>query len=178
MPDKYLSADELSKRLKEIKLLALDVDGVLTDDCIYFGPDGFEMKKFNISDGFFIVLAMRSGLEIAVVSGRPSAATTTRMKDLGVKHIMQKMQDKRKQIAPLLKKLGVELNQVAFMGNEILDIPLAREVGLSLAVADAATELKEVVHYITRAEGGQGAVREILRAYFKGHNFDPMDYIV
>jgi 3-deoxy-D-manno-octulosonate 8-phosphate phosphatase (KDO 8-P phosphatase) len=178
MPEQHISFDELAGRLKGIKLLALDVDGVLTDDFIYFGPNDFEMKKFNISDGFYIVLAMRSGLEIAVVSGRPSAATTTRMKDLKVKYVLQKMQDKREQIAPLLKKLGVELNQVAFMGNEILDIPLAREVGLSIAVADAASELKKIVHYVTEAKGGKGAVREVLKAYFIGNNFDPMEYIV
>jgi len=78
---KHLTFDELAERFKKIKLFAMDVDGVLTDDHIFFGPDGFEMKKFNISDGFYIVLAMRAGLEIAVVSGRRSEATTTRMKD-------------------------------------------------------------------------------------------------
>jgi len=76
---KSITFEQLTERFKDIKLLALDVDGVLTDDNIYFGPDGLELKKFSISDGFYIVLALRSGLEIAVVSGRPSAATTTRM---------------------------------------------------------------------------------------------------
>jgi len=142
---KHLTYDELKTRFKEIRLFAMDVDGVLTDDNIFFGPDGFEMKKFNISDGFFIVLAMRAGLEVAVVSGRKSEATTTRMKDLGVKHVLQQMLDKRKQIAPLLEQLGIEHSQVAFIGNEILDIGLAREVGLSIAVADSAPELIETV---------------------------------
>nr|MBN2278611.1 HAD-IIIA family hydrolase [candidate division Zixibacteria bacterium] len=175
---KHITLNELARRFKNIRLLALDVDGVLTDDHIYFGPDGWEMKKFNISDGFFMVLAMRSGLEIAVVSGRVSKATTTRMKDLGVKYILQKMQDKRKQIKPLLKKLNISLDQVAFMGNEILDIGLAQESGLSMAVADAAGELKEVVDYVTDARGGEGAVREILKAYFKGMRLDPASYVV
>lgn len=175
---KHISIEELSGRLKKIKLLALDVDGVLTDDFIYFGADGFEMKKFNISDGFFIVLAMRAGLEVAVVSGRPSAATTTRMKDLGVKYILQEMKDKREQIAPLLKKLNITLEQTAFVGNEILDIPLAREVGLSIAVADAASELKETVDYVTIAKGGCGAVREILKIYFNGNGIDPANLII
>jgi len=91
---KHLTFDELAERFKKIKLFAMDVDGV----------DGFEMKKFNISDGFYIVLAMRAGLEIAVVSGRRSEATTTRMKDLGVKHVLQQMLDKRKQITPLIEE--------------------------------------------------------------------------
>ena len=174
---KHLSHRQLADRFKDIKLLALDVDGVLTDDHIFFGPDGFEMKKFHISDGFYIVLAMRAGLEIAIVSGRPSKATTTRMKDLGVKYVLQQMVEKRKQIRPLLKKLKLELHQVAFVGNEILDIGLAEEVGLSIAVADSAPELIETVDYVTKAKGGYGAVREIISAYFKGRKLDPMTFL-
>ncbi len=175
---KSITYEQLAEKFRDIKLLALDVDGVLTDDYIYFGPDGFEMKKFNVSDGFFIVLAMRSGLEIAVISGRPSAATTTRMKDLGVKYILQEMLDKRKQIKPLLQKLGLPLEQVAFLGNEILDIGLANEVGLSMAVNDSAPELKNAVDYVTDANGGAGAVREVIKAYFKGIGVDPATLLV
>ncbi len=140
--NKYLTQKELAERFKSIRLLALDVDGVLTDDHIFFGSDGFELKQFNISDGFFIVLAIRSGLEIAVISGRPSKSTSSRMKDLGVKHVLQEMKDKRKQILPLLEQLKINHSQVAFVGNEILDMGLAKEVGLSIAVADACDELK------------------------------------
>ena len=175
---KYLTIRDLARRLKNVKLLALDVDGVLTDDNIYFGPDGFEMKRFNISDGFFIALAIKSGLEVAVVSGRPSEATMTRMKDLGIKHVLQDRVDKRKQIIPLLEELGIDHSQVAFVGNELLDIGLAREVGLSIAVADSAEELKETVDYVTTAKGGCGAVREIIGAYFKGNDLDPASYII
>jgi len=175
---KKITYRQLSQRFKNIKLLALDVDGVLTDDKIYFGADGFELKKFSINDGFYIVLALRSGLEIAVVSGRPSPATITRMKDLGVKHILQKKFDKRKQIKPLLKKLKLSLDQVAFVGNEILDIGLAKEVGLSIAVKDSARELIEVVDYVTTQKGGEGAVREVIKAYFKGLNIDPTEHLV
>jgi len=171
---KHLTFDELAERFKKIKLFAMDVDGVLTDDHIFFGPDGFEMKKFNISDGFYIVLAMRAGLEIAVVSGRRSEATTTRMKDLGVKHVLQQMLDKRKQITPLIE----EHSEVAFIGNEILDIGLAREVGLSIAVADSAPELLDEVDYVTEARGGQGAVREVIKAYFSGNGIDPASHII
>ena len=177
MSKKHINFDELAERFKTIKLLALDVDGVLTDDHIFFGPDGFEMKKFHISDGFYIVLAQRTGLKIAVVSGRYSAATTTRMKDLKVKYILQEMREKCEQIKPLLEELKLEHSQVAFVGNEILDIKLAKKVGLSIAVADAAEELKDVVDYITEAKGGFGAVREILKAYFKGKNLDPMSVL-
>ncbi len=170
---KHLTRRQLVKRFEPIKLLALDVDGVLTDDHIYFGPDGFEMKKFHISDGFYMVMAMRLGLEIAVISGRPSKATTTRMKDLGIKHVLQDRMDKREQIKPLLKKLKLTLDQVAFVGNELLDIGLARQVGLSIAVRDAAPELIELVDFVTEAKGGSGAVCEILAVYFESRHIVP-----
>ena len=173
-----LSRDQFIDRLKNIKLLALDVDGVLTDDSIYFGPDGFELKRFNISDGLFMVLAMRTGLELAVVSGRYSPATDTRMKDLGVKHVLQAMKDKTAQIEPLLQQLGLRYEDVAFIGNEILDVKLARKVALSVAVADAAAELKQVVAYVTEKKGGQGAVREVLECYFEATDKDPKAFLV
>jgi 3-deoxy-D-manno-octulosonate 8-phosphate phosphatase (KDO 8-P phosphatase) len=173
-----LTKDQLHARLKTIKLLALDVDGVLTDDSIYFGPDGFEMKKFNISDGFFIVLAMRAGLEIAIVSGRYSPATDTRMKDLGVKHVMQAMKSKIVQIQPLLKELDLDFDDIAFVGNELLDIPLARKAGLGIAVADSCEELLDVADYVTEHKGGCGAVREILEDYFAANGKDPKDVII
>jgi 3-deoxy-D-manno-octulosonate 8-phosphate phosphatase (KDO 8-P phosphatase) len=175
---KKLTRSEFAERFRTIKLLALDVDGVLTDDSIYFGPDGFELKKFNISDGFYMALAMRAGLELAIVSGRYSAATDSRMKDLGVKHVLQEMKDKVTQITPLLEKLGLEFEDVAFVGNELLDIKLARKVGLPIAVADAVDELKECSAYVTEKKGGQGAVREILEAYFEGSDKDPKSYII
>ncbi len=173
-----LSREEFVERLKTIKLLALDVDGVLTDDSIYFGPDGFEMKRFNIADGLFMVLALRAGLELAVVSGRFSPATDTRMKDLGVRHVLQDMKDKTKQIEPLLDTLSLDFSDVGFVGNEILDIKLARKVALPIAVADAAPELIEAASYVTREKGGQGAVREVLECYFEAIGKDPQSFIV
>jgi len=173
-----LSIKELKKRFKDIKLLALDVDGVLTDDAIYFGPDGFEMKKFNISDGLFIVLAMRAGLEIAIVSGRYSTATDTRMKDLGVKHVLQGMKDKVEMLTPLVERLDLSYDQIAFVGNEILDIKLAKQVGLSFAVADSTQELLDCVDFVTGHKGGHGAVREVIEYYFEAINTDPKSFLV
>ena len=175
---KKLNEAEFITELKKIKLLALDVDGVLTDDSIFFGADGAEFKRFNISDGFFIVLAIRSGLEIAVVSGRYSPATDTRMRDLGVKHVLQAHKNKVDQITPLLTELGLTFPDVAFVGNELLDISLAQKVGLPIAVADAADELKDTCAYITTKAGGDGAVREILDCYFRAIGKDPKEYIV
>jgi 3-deoxy-D-manno-octulosonate 8-phosphate phosphatase (KDO 8-P phosphatase) len=172
-----LSREDVLEKLKKIKLLALDVDGVLTDDSIYFGPDGLEMKRFNISDGFFIVLAMRAGLEIAVVSGRYSAATDTRMKDLGVTHVFQGQRDKTEMLRPLLDKLRIDFSQVAFIGNELLDIKLARQVGLPVAVADANRELIDIAGFVTEKPGGAGAVREFLELFFEAVGLDPKGFI-
>lgn len=174
---KKLTRDQFVERLKGVRLLALDVDGVLTDDSIYFGPDGFEMKRFNISDGFLIVLAMRAGLEIAIVSGRYSPATDTRMRDLGVQHIMQGQKSKVAMLEPLLETLKLRFEQVAFMGNDLLDINLARKVGLPIAVADAVDDLKCEVLYITEKKGGYGAVREVLNMYFEAIGKDPKEFI-
>jgi 3-deoxy-D-manno-octulosonate 8-phosphate phosphatase (KDO 8-P phosphatase) len=165
-----LSYDEFVERMKAIRLLALDVDGVLTDDSVFFGPDGAEFKKFNISDGFFMVLAMRAGLELAIVSGRVSEATVSRMNDLNVKHVLQGQKDKVAMIRPLLAELGIGFDQTAFVGNEILDIKLAGEVGLSIAVADSAPELIDKVDYITENDGGKGAVREVIQAWFESRD--------
>lgn len=173
-----LDRKQFVKRLGMIKLLALDVDGVLTDDSIFFGPDGQEFKKFNISDGFFMALAKRHGLQLAIVSGRYSAATESRMKDLGIEHVLQGRRNKCEMIRPLLEELDIRMDQVAFVGNELLDIELARKVGLSIAVADACRQLNEEADFVTDAAGGKGAVREVLEAYFEAVGIDPMDLII
>ncbi len=172
-----LSISQLKKRLRKIKLLALDVDGVLTDDSIYFGPDSFEMKRFHISDGLFMVLAMRAGLEIAIVSRRPSPATDSRMRDLGIKYALQDSIDKVKLIKPLLVKLKLDFEDVAFVGNEIMDIGLAEKAGLGIAVADSSLELIKAADFVTKKAGGQGAVREVLEYYFAAVGKDAKSYL-
>jgi 3-deoxy-D-manno-octulosonate 8-phosphate phosphatase (KDO 8-P phosphatase) len=175
----YLTEKMLAEKLAGIKALILDVDGVLTDDHLYTGTDGFEMKRFHIGDGLSMVLAMRSGLEIIIMSNRPSAATTTRMKDLRVKHVIQEHGNKAKLVSEYLAKnnLDIELSQTAFIGNDIMDVPLMHEVGIGIGVNDSYPELKEIVDYVTIKKGGNGAVREILDLYFKGKGINPVDFI-
>jgi len=177
MPMKHLTRAQLVKRLRSIKLLALDVDGVLTNNWLYVGNDGTEFKQFNIADGFYMKLVMRSGLPIAIVSGRHSPATDTRMKELGVTHVLQGKADKPSMLAPLLKKLGIEFTDVAYMGDEILDLSIGRRVGLPIAVQNAAKEFKEVALYVTKNNGGDGAVRELIECYFEAVGKNPEDFI-
>jgi 3-deoxy-D-manno-octulosonate 8-phosphate phosphatase (KDO 8-P phosphatase) len=172
-----LTRDQLIERLKSIRLVALDVDGVLTDNSLYLGPDGLELKRFNIADGFYMKLAMRAGMPIAIISGRYSAATDSRMKELGVKHVMQGKADKPSQIEPLLKELGIVYADVAYVGDELLDISIGQKVGLPVAVHNAAAGYKAVVQYVTENDGGQGAVRELLECWFEAVGKDPKDYI-
>ena len=175
---KYLTVKQLSAKLKKIKALILDVDGVLTDDHLYIGPDGFEIKKFHIGDGLMIVLAMRSGLEIVIMSNRPSPATTTRMNDLGVKHVIQQRGEKARLVREYLEiqKMDIELSETAFIGNDIMDVSLATQAGLGIAVHNAHPDLLAAVDYVTKANGGTGAVREILELYFKALGKTPIDY--
>lgn len=176
---KYLTKTALAKKLAEIEILILDVDGVLTDDSLYIGPDGFEIKRFNIGDGLNMVLAMRAGLEIVIMSNRHSKATTSRMTDLGVKHVIQGHGNKAQMVRQYFKKnrIPIDFARCAFIGNDIMDLPLMQEAGIKICVRDAYPQLKAVVDYITEKKGGQGAVREIIDLYFKGRRLYPSELL-
>jgi 3-deoxy-D-manno-octulosonate 8-phosphate phosphatase (KDO 8-P phosphatase) len=177
MAAKKLTRAQLVRRFRTIKLLALDVDGVLTNNWLYIGTDGLEIKQFNIADGFYMKLAMRSGLPVAIVSGRHSPATDARMKELGVEYVMQGKADKPSMLTPLLKELGIEFAEVAYMGDELLDLSIGRKVGLPIAVKNAAKEFKEIALYVTKNNGGEGAVREVIECYFEAVDKNPEDFI-
>jgi 3-deoxy-D-manno-octulosonate 8-phosphate phosphatase (KDO 8-P phosphatase) len=176
---KYLTKTALAKKLAGIRALILDVDGVLTDDRLYFGPDGFELKQFHIGDGLDMVLALRAGLEIIVVSNRPSEATASRMKDLGVRHVIQEHANKAELVCQYLEKqkIDIDLSECAFVGNDIMDIPMMQDVGVKICVNDAYPQLKAVVDYVTDKKGGHGAVREIIDLYFRGRRLFPGDFL-
>lgn len=176
---KYLTRDSLIKKLAGIKALVLDVDGVLTDDHLYVGPDGFEIKKFHIGDGLSIVLSLKIGLEIIILSNRFSPATETRMKDLRIKHVIQQRGDKTKILDQYLKdqNLDLSMSEIAYIGNDIMDISLAQKVGIGICVNDAYPELKEAADYMTTHTGGNGAVREIIELYFEGKGLKQIDIL-
>jgi len=158
----------LTDRARRIRLLVLDVDGVLTDGGLFYGAAGEEGKRFDVHDGLAMVAARRSGLAIAVISGRASPAVAQRMKELGVAEVHQGVDDKAAVLSALLARQGLSRAEVAVMGDDLPDLPALAQAGLALAPANAVTEVKRAAHWVARHGGGGGAVREaielILRA--------------
>jgi len=157
-----LSADDLAARARRIRLVLLDVDGVLTDGGVVIESGGGEAKTFSIRDGAAIVWAQRAGLEVGLLSGRRSEATTRRAAELGIELVIQHGSDKREPFLALLASRGLEADDVAYMGDDLLDLPVLMRAGLSGAPADAAADVLSRVHWISRHGGGRGAVREFI----------------
>jgi 3-deoxy-D-manno-octulosonate 8-phosphate phosphatase (KDO 8-P phosphatase) len=161
------------ERLRSIKSLILDVDGVLTDDTVFIGPEGYELKRFNISDGLGLALMRdRLKIKVAVVSGRHSEATSSRCGELRISPIIQGEPDKRAGVRKVLKAHNVSAEYAAFVGNEILDIAAFSQVGFKIAVADAAPELASRADLVLRRGGGQGVVRELFELICRARGVD------
>lgn len=154
--------------IANIKLLALDVDGVLTDGSIILHHDGTESKQFNLLDGHGIRMWHRAGLQTAFISGRETAATAHRAKQLEVAYVFQGCNEKLPVFESLLKAAGLEAAQVAYMGDDVMDIPIIRRAGFGAAVANAADDVKQHAAYVTKKPGGGGAVREVIEYLLKG----------
>lgn len=151
----------IKEKLEKIKLLILDVDGVMTDGRIIMDNQGREIKNFNVRDGHGIKLLQRYGIKIAILTGRQSKVVEYRAKDLEIEDVYQKVFNKKEIFQKILKKHKLSADEAAFMGDDIIDIPVLKSVGFSVAVADAVDVVKKSVDYITGHKGGQGAVREI-----------------
>lgn len=147
-------------RAKQIKLLVLDVDGVMTDGSLYFIGEGEALKVFNCHDGHGIRMLRRSGVEVALISGRESPALETRAHDLGIKFLYQGREDKINALDELLEIIDLDYQHIAHLGDDLPDLPIIRRVGLGMAVANAYPLVKEHAIWCTRANGGHGAVRE------------------
>ena len=144
-----------------IKCLILDVDGVLTDGTIWLSEHGLELKRFNIQDGLGIVRLQKAGITVAVISGRSSGSVSARMAELNVTHVYQGCGDKLTVFNKLISELDIKPTEVAYMGDDLPDLPVMAIVGLSIAVANACAEIKAIAHWHTEKTGGAGAVREI-----------------
>jgi 3-deoxy-D-manno-octulosonate 8-phosphate phosphatase (KDO 8-P phosphatase) len=158
------------QKLKPIKLLILDVDGVLTDGKIIYTDSGEEIKRFDARDGHGLKLLMRSGIGVVLLTGRKSKAIEHRARDLGIEHVYQKATDKIAVYAKILTRSKLSDKNVAFVGDDLVDIPVLKKVGFSAAVPDAVPEVKEIVDYLTDKSGGEGAVREICELLLKAQN--------
>ena len=149
------------KALAGIRLVAFDVDGVFTDGRLYLSNEGVESKAFSTQDGFGIRRLLEAGIEVAVISGRSSAAVDHRMRELGVNHVIQGCRDKVAAFGELTAALGIARKDCVFVGDDVPDLPLLHAVGYSIAVANAVRDVRESCDYTTSAVGGFGAVREV-----------------
>ena len=152
---------QVMAKAEKIRLLILDVDGVMSDGLIYMGNSGEELKAFNVRDGYGIRCALTSGIEVAIITGRKAKLLEDSCETLGIPHLYQGQSDKLLAYRELLATLDLQPEQVAYIGDDLIDWPVMAEIGLSVAVADAHPLLIPRADYVTRIAGGRGAVREI-----------------
>ena len=152
---------EVRTRVEGVKLLVLDVDGVLTDGRLYYHDDGTESKAFDVRDGHGIKMLRQAGIETAIISGRRSPSVDKRAADLGITEVVQGVRDKVPILEKLVSQKHLKPEEIAYVGDDIVDLPVMNRVGLAIAVADASEHLFDAAHYVTIAPGGRGAVREV-----------------
>ncbi len=158
---KRAGLDGALARAKDLKLMIFDVDGVLTDGTLYYSERGEELKAFNIQDGLGIRLLKQYGVEVALITARNSRAVELRAANLGIAQLFQGVEDKRVAYAALLAQLVLPAGQSGYMGDDLIDLPLITRCGFAATVPAAPQALKSRAHYVTRAPGGHGAVREV-----------------
>jgi len=152
---------EINERAAGIRLVIFDVDGVLTDGSLFIDADGRELKAFHSRDGHGMKLLQASGVEIGVITGRTSEVVGHRMSSLGIKHVYQGQQEKLPAFLDLAGKLGLDHGQIAYVGDDVVDLPIMRRVGLAIAVQDAHVLVCQYAHWQTMKPGGHGAAREV-----------------
>lgn len=155
------------QRAASVSCLIMDVDGVLTDGRIIFASDGTELKCFDVKDGHGLVLAHRVGLETVIITGRRSKVVELRAEELGIKRVYQKIWDKLAKYEEVRAELALADEEIAFIGDDVVDVPLLKKVGLAITVADAHEAAKAAAHYVTHRSGGRGAVREAIEFILK-----------
>ncbi|WP_317205321.1 KdsC family phosphatase [Janthinobacterium sp.] len=153
--------DEVLRRAAAVRLMIFDVDGVLTEGTLHYGPDGEMMKTFNVHDGLGIKLLQESGVQTAIISARRSDIVTRRAADLGISHVHQGGHDKLTPFQNLLDKTGLTAAQCGFIGDDVVDLPILSRAGFAVGVPNGRAEVRQMVHHVTQAAGGHGAVREV-----------------
>ena len=163
--------NQAHQRALPIKLAIFDIDGVMTDGSLYFNDDGKEYKAFNSLDGHGLKMLRQSGVAIAIITGRSSQVVAHRAKNLGIPHVYQGVDNKLEAYQHLLHKLGLQMVQTAYMGDDVIDLPVMTRCGLAISVPAAPCEVQQYAHLVTQREGGHGAVREACEFIMKaqGH---------
>ena len=160
-PVAAMPSDAIIMRAQKIKLLILDVDGVLTTGYLDYDANGEAVKSFYVQDGLGVQMLREQGIQLAIISGRDSPVTAARAKDLKIHHVLQGAQDKGAALARLLKTAGVALSECAYIGDDVIDLPILRAVGLAVSVPNGHRLARSVAHWVTAQSGGAGAVREL-----------------
>jgi len=173
-PSFDVSPDVLSRAAK-VKLLLFDVDGVLTDGRLVLGDDGLEFKAFNSRDGHGIKMLQRNGVTVGIITGRKSNVVKHRVKDLEIKHVFQGCKEKLPVYQKLIQKLKLKPEQTAFVGDDVVDLPIMLQVGVAVAVQNAHPLAKQHAHWITPSIGGYGAAREACEMFLYAHGAYPSE---
>ncbi len=162
--------DLILKKAAQIKLVIFDVDGVLTDGSLFMGDDGQEYKAFNSKDGLGMKMLQRSGVPVAIITARQSNVVKLRMESLGIEHLYQGQQEKLPAFEALLEKLSLDAGEVAYVGDDLVDLPIMIRCGLAIAVADSHQRVIEQAHWVTENLGGRGAAREVCELIMAGQD--------
>ena len=161
---------DILARAAQIKLVIFDVDGVLTDGSLFVGDDGQEYKAFHSRDGFGMKLLKNSGVDIGIITARTSEVVKHRMENLGIEHVYQGQLEKLPAFEKLVAKLGLSLEQTAYVGDDVVDLPVLRRAGLAIAVQDAHPLAKQHAHWQTPHGGGRGAARDVCELIMEAQN--------
>jgi len=170
-----LSHNGLNRKLKKVKLLVFDVDGVLTDNTVWMGSGKSEYKRFNIADGMAVYIARRAGIPTAFISGRKSPATVARARELKIEDLYQNSGPKREPFDRLLKKYGLSAEEAAFMGDDVIDVAVMKLAGVSATVPHAPTYVKRFADVVTKRAAGMGAAREFVDMILKAKGLNPLE---
>lgn len=162
--------NDILEKASKVKLVIFDVDGVLTDGSLFLGDDGQEYKAFHSKDGHGMVMLQQSGIGIAIITGRTSNVVETRMKSLGIKHVFQGQKHKLPAYEEIKQQLQLSDDEIAYVGDDVVDLPVMTRVGMAIAVQDAHSLTKEHAHWITPSNGGRGAAREVCEMLMKSQN--------
>jgi YrbI family 3-deoxy-D-manno-octulosonate 8-phosphate phosphatase len=168
-----MTRDELLAAARRVRLVAMDVDGTLTDGAMYYAESGNEWKKFNTRDGMGLALLRRLGLKTAILTQENTRMVERRGAKMRVDIVRQGVTDKLAEMHGIVADLGIGLDEVAYIGDDLNDVKLLRNVGLAIAVADATPYARSAAHHVTSARGGDGAVRELCELIVEAHGLDP-----